>query len=179
MEKIIALLKSATPPVLIGLSLGSGLILFLPTKYLEFLGITKFTADHRHSIGLIFIFSTATTLGYLIIYLLKNWRTCIAPIYTRLSISKKLNSLTANEKAYLLAYIRDDEPTQYFSIEDGVAGGLNISGVIFRSTEVGNIDDGFAFNLHPYAKKLLTKKPRLLDGAQGKIGSARERRMSI
>ncbi len=78
---------------------------------------------------------------------------------------EQLHKLTPDEKAYLVPYVIKDENTQYFLIEDGVAGGLVAKGIIYQASSVGDMIMGWAYNIQPWVKDYLSENPKCLEGA--------------
>jgi hypothetical protein len=78
---------------------------------------------------------------------------------------KSLHELTADEKAYLIPYVLENQNTQYFLLEDGIAGGLQAKTIIYRASNLGSLVGGWAFNIQPWARDYLKEHPELLQGA--------------
>ncbi len=76
-----------------------------------------------------------------------------------------MRELLPDEKAYLMRYISEQQNTQYFRLDDGIAQGLVVKHVIYQAAAVGDLYDGFAYNLQPWARRYLAKHPEALDGA--------------
>ncbi len=79
--------------------------------------------------------------------------------------ARLMAELMPDEKAYLLRYITEQQNTQYFRIDDGIAQGLVAKLIIYQSASIGDLYDGFAYNLHPWARRYLVKHPEALNGA--------------
>ena len=172
LASILSALRQTTPAILLGITIATGILLFSPSGFVDTLGMAEFRNSNRSWIGLAFLVSLSILLGQLAFY--------IAGVANSLREEKQekerrkqslrqkqqqLHNLSADEKAYLAPFILDDESTQYFLIEDGVAGGLTAKGVIYRSSQVGSLVDGWAFNIQPWAKEYLAQNPELLAGA--------------
>jgi hypothetical protein len=71
--------------------------------------------------------------------------------------------LTNDEKMFLRPFIIDGANTRNADVTSGIAGGLVAKHIIYRSSNVGHVFGGFAYNLQPLARKLLGKNPDLLD----------------
>lgn len=151
------------------IAITAGTILFAPPSVLSALGLTDFMLDNRGFLGLLFLLS----LGTLTVLFLQSLSSLISSeraehLRERSTEQRRvevLMDLTPSEKAYLLPYIRDQEGTQYFSLTDGVAGGLVAKGILFRASNLGSMKTGFAYNLQPWARRQLAKNPKLLRGA--------------
>ncbi|MGY6217836.1 super-infection exclusion protein B [Methylolobus aquaticus] len=77
----------------------------------------------------------------------------------------KLHALTSEEKGYLAPYVFGKVNTQYFRVDDGIAGGLTAKLMIYRSSNAFNMIKDVPYNIQPWAKEYLIKNPELLDGA--------------
>ena len=158
-------LLKASPVLLLGISIACGTVLFIPEDLASKLAITEFRQQYRAYIGGTFILSSSIVLAqfaWLFIQSLKY------KYDHRISLSnkrKRLYYLTPDEKAYLVPYVFCDENTQYFLLEDGISGGLEAKGIIYRASNIGNMLDGFAYNIQPWAKHYLKNNPHLLEGA--------------
>jgi len=165
-------LKQASPALLLGLALASGLVLFSPEAFVSALGLDVFRQTNKPYIGSTFVISIALLLSHFAFRIADIIKTKIAAIQTRKRAAEadaarqqKLHELTPDEKAYLIPYVQRDENTQYFLIEDGVAGGLVAKKIIYQSSQIGSIVDGWAFNIQPWAKNYLKSHPELLHGS--------------
>ncbi len=141
-----------------------GLILFLPIEIAKVLAIDKFRDTYRIFLGPAFLITVLFLIARICI-LIKQW------YFEKRSLKQKqniLHKLTSEEKGYLVPYIKQGRNTVYVGIEDGIMNGLVAKGVIYRATSVGNIDEGFAFNLQSWAREYLENNPQLLDGHSGK-----------
>lgn len=88
---------------------------------------------------------------------------------------KLLNSLTSEEKGYLAVFIREGKNTIYCALGDGIAGGLIAKGIMFKASNIVNVLEGNAFNLHSWARDYLNKNLHLLKGASGKPLTTKEK----
>lgn len=150
-------------------ALTSGVVLFAPPSVLSDLGLTEFMADKRGFMGLLFLASLGT-LAVLFLQMVSSHMTSERAGRASERSSKQdwlevLIDLTPSEKAYLLPYIENQESTQYFSMSDGVAGGLVAKGILYQAANLGSMRYGFAYNLQPWARRQLTKNRKLLRGA--------------
>ena len=165
-------LKQASPALLLGFALASGLVLFSPESFVATLGLDSFRRDNKPYIGGSFVVSIALLVSQLIFSTGTLIRALLAKRQARkkaaqaeIDRQKRLQELTPDEKAYLIPYVLHDENTQHFQIEDGVAGGLLAKSIIYQASKVGSIVEGWAYNIQPWAKAFLQANPDLLDGA--------------
>ena len=169
-------LRQATPPILIGIAIAAGLLLFLNEGYVTKLGFQEFRDQNRSYIGATLIGSVSILAAQLAWWLRHHiWVWFQGKQSQRLRL-KWLHVLTPDEKAYLLSYIANSENTQYFAIEDGVAQGLKAKGIIYMASTVGSMLDGFAYNLQPWAREALEANPDLLEGSGPQPPTPRQRR---
>ena len=76
-----------------------------------------------------------------------------------------LDNLTPDEKTYLAPYVLEEVTSQVFELEDGIAGGLVAKNIIYRSSNLGNVLEGFPYNMQPWARDYLHQHLELLQGA--------------
>lgn len=158
-------LRQTRPVIFLGIAIATCIILFIPTDFAATLGMDSIRENHRSYLRFAFIGSISILLVNGVwggIKYGKKFRKHRKTIKMR---EQYLHDLTADEKAYLFPYIIEDENTQYFLIEDGIAGGLERKKIIYRSSDAGNILRGWAYNIQPWAKEYLTISPFLLEGA--------------
>ena len=86
-----------------------------------------------------------------------------------------LQGLTGDERTYLAPFVLGGENTVYFHVQDGVAGGLEAKEIIYRASTVGDMINGFAFNLQPWARQYLEEHPEILKGLDPHLPPARDR----
>ena len=166
---VINQIKSLSPKVLLGLCLASGIVLFLDDSLLKKVGLLDFTINNRSIIGLIFLFSISLLTAYFFWFI---GQTIFKKIMTKIKKHKQgkahlllLQELTPDEKAYLKPYINQLVNSQTFENEDGIKGGLELKRIIYQASNMGDYYNGFAYNLAPWARKILSKKSLLLNNA--------------
>jgi hypothetical protein len=150
-------------------------LLLLPSEWLRRVSLLEIATKYRPWIAVAALGSAAILLSDLvegsrkwIFNHYKHWR-------ARRVSEDYLQNLTAVEKAALKSYISNDTETRYFPVGDGVSSGLVAKGLIYRSSSVGNVVDGFAHNIQPWVRHYLLKNPGLLEGAEGSPPSSRRR----
>ena len=164
--------KEASPQLLLGVAVASGVVLFSPDSFIASVGLSEFTAAHRSYLGGAFIGSLALLFSFIVVRAIGAAKSALAARKSKAKREaveaarrKMLHDLTPDEKAYLAPYIFGEENTQYFLIADGVAGGLKNKGVIYQASSIGSLIDGWAFNMQPWAREYLRERPELLEGA--------------
>lgn len=160
---ILGNLKNVAPVPLIATLVATGVILFIPDPAAEALGIKQIRVDHRPWLGVAFIGSTAylaALMGHAgWIYIVGKHRRWKQDKATH----RPLHELTSQEKEYLRPYIFGRETSQFFSVSDGIARGLEAKRILLRTTSITSIREmSFAFNIQPWARRYLMKKPHLL-----------------
>ncbi len=162
---LLASLKAATPQILIGVAACCGILLFSPQSFLDTLGLNETVSSNRAAIGAGFIGTVCVLVAQ---FLWWSKAFLLKPIHMFRRYRREvqlMSELTPDEKAYLLPYIAGSKNTQYFRIDDGISQGLADKGIIFQSASVGYMEDGWAYNLQPWARRYLMGHPHVLDGA--------------
>ena len=165
-------LKQTSPVIFLGLSIATGIILFSGDSVIIALGLEEFRNNNKGYLGAIFIGSLSILLSYTAFSFVKIGKEQYRKYHSKIKQKEKLkkqqeqlHKLTPDEKAYLIPYVLNDENTQYFLIEDGVAGGLVAKGMIYQSSSIGSMLEGFAYNIQPWVKEYLQEHPECLEGA--------------
>ncbi|AOU99811.1 hypothetical protein BI364_15825 [Acidihalobacter yilgarnensis] len=140
-----------------------GLVLFLPDHYAKILAIDAFRSQYRVFIGPTFLLVFAFSIARLFTYLART--------YTARKLLKErkelLHKLTPEEKGYLVPYILNQQNSVYVGMDDGIMAGLRKKGITYLAANMGDLRNGFAFNLQPWAREYLQGNPQLLDSYAG------------
>ena len=163
-QHILDALKLA-PRYLAAISVACAFLLFTHAAVLQWLHVADFAQNNRQWVSLVFI---STTILFLV-----DRATEVRRIYRDRQITaeaekrrlKRLNALTEEEKQILRFYIAKQTRTNYLRIGDGVVQGLEASGIIYQAHSIGDVLDGFAYNITEFAWEYLQKHHALLDGA--------------
>ena len=91
-------------------------------------------------------------------------------------MTKRLHSLTEDEKQILRFYIAENTRANTLRIEDGVVQGLISDRIIYQSASLGSILDGFAHNINDFAWDYLHVNPHLLEGTTNTCRTDKRRR---
>jgi hypothetical protein len=91
---------------------------------------------------------------------------------------KTLEGLTGEEKGYLAPFIYGGKNTIYVGLDDGVMGGLVSKKICYHAAQEFDVLEGMAFNLQPWAREHLEKRPELLEGASGEPLTPQEKMRS-
>jgi len=148
-----------------------GLILFLPAGAAKVLAVDKFRETYRIFLGPAFLL----IVSFLAARIFMFCRQKMNEKRLLLSKQKTLHKLTPEEKGYLVPYIIHQKNTLYVGPEDGIMNGLVAKGITYRAASIGNLLDGIAFNLRPWAREYLENNPHLLDGAVGQPMTPRQK----
>lgn len=172
LASLLSAIRQTSPIIFLGLSIATGIIIFVPNDIAEALGLSDLRMHYRAHFGFAFVVSISIVFAQCLwgaarfaATLLKTFRESRKAKQAMQEREKMLHDLTPDEKAYLAPYILDKENTQYFLIEDGIAGGLEAKGIIYQARDVGDMIEGFAYNLQPWVRNYLKQKPHLLEGA--------------
>ncbi|CAJ1762150.1 hypothetical protein PEKONANI_00066 [Aeromonas jandaei] len=140
-----------------------GLILFLPEEHSKILAVDGFRNEYKVFLGPAFLITLSFCAARLFHFLMQGYR-------QRQTIKNRhaiLHNLTPEEKGYLIPYIARKQNTIYVGMDDGIMAGLRAQGITYLAASMGDMHNGFAFNLQPWAREYLDKHPNLLDGYAG------------
>jgi hypothetical protein len=150
-EGIKAVGQIAVKPLL-AIAIASGALLYAPAHIVIATGLTDWLAllascAYLFAHGLSWIFGVMGSLfdGVRLRRIRRKW----------------LTTLTPDEKTILVPYIRDQEASVTYGLNDGVVRGLERKDVLYRASSV-SYGLGFPFNMHPWAREMLSKEPELL-----------------
>jgi hypothetical protein len=163
LNAIFKFLKLA-PRYLIAVVLFAGIMLFSPDRVLQRLGVLRFAQDNRSWLGIAFLGATSLFVVSCIIDLI-NWLKRSRRERARTKhIVKRLNNLTEDEKQILRFYLANNTRANRLRYDDGVVRGLEADGIIHRSSSLGNLVEGFPYNISDVAWNYLHLNPDLLMG---------------
>lgn len=162
----ITAVKNAGPVVYTAVLSACLLLLFLPSKFVDLLGVREFIEANGTSIGILLIASASLLAAHITFAIGSVIRSLWRGYQLRQHMRVSLSMLTRDEKNFLRPYIVDDENSQYASVWDGVPNGLTSKGILYHGSMLtipGQPAMKMPFNLQPLARKLLTKNRRYLD----------------
>jgi hypothetical protein len=162
-KSALEILKLA-PRYLVSLGIVAAFFLFVPDKTLKWFGIFDFAQHYRAWFAIAFIVTgvlfavdrSITVFGWI-----RHKKAVAEFSEARL---ERLHRLTEDEKQILRFYFAKQTRANLLRIDDGVVQGLVSSGIIYRSTQLGNMIEGFAHNISDFAWDYLHQHPELLDG---------------
>jgi hypothetical protein len=162
---LITAIRNAGPPIYAAALAASLLLLFLPEPFIAQLGLATFRQSHRTELGVVLIASASLLVIHAAFatapVVKRRWITWRFQRGTRTTLA----NLTVAEKQFIRPYIVEGENTRYLSIYDGVANGLEAKNIVYKASHVtvpGRPGMLCPFNLQPYARTYLNKKPELL-----------------
>ncbi len=158
--KLINYFKS--PRYLFAISLISGVLLFSPKYIINSLGIQLFISKYRVWIGIAFLISFGFWITDISVILLKK-RKLKSKVKFKISEREvRLKNLTYEEKIILSFYIDYQTRTQRLPYSNGVVNELIYYKILYRSSNIINMDFKISYNIQPWAWDYLNKHPELL-----------------
>lgn len=79
-------------------------------------------------------------------------------------IVNRLENLTEAEKQILRYYFANNTRGNILRIENGDVQALTLAGIIFRSSSLGSVLEGFAHNITEFAWDYILQDPHVLEG---------------
>jgi len=140
-----------------------GLILFVPEEYAKTLAVDGFRNEYRVFLGPAFLLTLSFSAARVFNFFMQRYR----QKQTLKKGQEALQNLTPEEKGYLIPYIEGKQNTINVGMDDGVMAGLRSKGITYLAANMGDLLNGFAFNLQPWAREYLESNPHLLDGYAG------------
>lgn len=140
------------------------LILYLPDNHAKTLAVETFRVKYRVYLGPAFLL----TLSFCAARVFSFCMTGYNQKKSLKSMQQLLHKWTPEEKGYLAPYIQGGLNSINVGMDDGIMSGLQSKGITYRASNMGNLLDGFAFNLQPWAREYLEKNPEILKGAVGR-----------
>ncbi len=160
---IISFTKQATP-ALFAIALSCLFALFADDALLEQLGVLTFRNEHRSILGFILLFSGSIIITRALFSVGISIQKRIIWRKNLRRLQAVLHHLKPEEKGYLIAYILDRKVSQKFREDDGIKGSLVAKQIIYRASNMGDLVDGWDYNINPWADDYLTMHPELLEG---------------
>lgn len=139
-------------------------VLFAPERVLSRLGLLDFANHHRNVVGLVFLVCTALTALAVLGWGMQFMAAFALDLHAQKRCLERLKRLTEEEKQILRHYIWGQTKSNTLRFDDGVVQGLVAENIIFQASSMGNVLEGFAYNISDTAWKYLNKHPALLRG---------------
>lgn len=154
LTKAVEFLKLSTKHLLIIFFI-TGLALFLPTEFTDFIKLTAVIEDYRSWIGAVFLVSGVIAL----INIIQKFFTGLSQAKKRKGLIKfrnqKLHRLTPQEKLILTRYFLNHTTSQVLPMNDGVVNELETYKIISRSASISQGGVYFSYNIQPWASEYL------------------------
>jgi hypothetical protein len=163
LSQVTELLKLA-PRYLAAIALLSGILLFLPTSWANFLGAHEIVQNFRPWIGIVFPGSISLLTVDAACRWIDSAKSSRRHEKWVESVEKKLQSLTEDEKQILRFYFANQTKTNTLRINDGVVNGLVATGIIHLAARQGTLIGGFAHNIDDVAWDYIHEHADILDG---------------
>ena len=154
-------------PILFALACVGGVMLFAPTWFVEALSLADFVAKYRELIGPAFLAACAWLLAIAAIRTPGWFHACRKWVNVRRNRKLLFEHLTNIERDCLAALMVADEPVVYMKVGDGTLQNLIAHRVIFTTSRTVDILKGVPYSLSPWARRLLLKRPDIIDGYDG------------
>lgn len=135
-----------------------GGLLWGPASLLAQLGVADLVGQYRPYLAGILLLSLVPTIAGTVLAAADNVRSVVF----RRRAREKLHSLSTDEKLLLIQYVANDSKTEYFDPMDGVVAGLQLAGILYRASSVGNTSTGFAYNITDWSWRHLRSHANLL-----------------
>lgn len=151
-----------SPKYLSPIVIVSGFLLFAKLSWLEVFGLAELVTKYRPYIGGIFLLSATLLLSHWLISLYE-WLAKRRLWSGRIERAKQhLHNLTPEERDIFRGYIGGNTRTLYLPIESGVVAGLEWQYLIIKASNIGNLEDGWAYNIQPWVWDYLHENPELI-----------------
>lgn len=160
---LLELLKLA-PRYFVLIAVVAAALLFMPSEWLDRIGVSKLAAENKQWLGLTLLVSSALWCGYVISTFWDSIKRLLNRRKNQLRVIKKLQYLTEGEKQILRYYVAENTRTNVLKVNDGVVQGLVASRIIYRAASIGDLIEGFAHNITDLAWDYLHLHPEVLDG---------------
>lgn len=149
-------------PLYLSILIFTALLLFLPDNVSNQVGLSDLVHHHRGYIGGVFLLSLSMLAPRALFFITSPVTSWHKDRLVNRSVADNLSTMTDDEKIFLRRFIFDGLNTVYAPISDGIMGGLHAKGLVYRAASVGN-PSNWPYNLQPIARKVLQRKPHLLD----------------
>lgn len=153
------------PRYLAVIAISCGVYLFAPSELIAKLGLDNLDQKYRPYIGGAFLISSGVVTVAVIRWLSIFGMAFLNVRGIKRKAIKRLQSLNEDEKQILRFYVSQQTRANTLRFDDGVVQGLVSAGIIYRSTQIGNMLEGFSYNIQDFAWEYLHEHPDLLVGS--------------
>lgn len=154
------------PTILTAVAMGTGLILFLPTKILQRLGLDKIPEQWNTVLGLVLIISSSLLAVYFVVRIVKSIISKYYWLRFKMEFPKVMMGLRGAELAVVALLYRSPNYTSRLPYTDGVTIRL-ISKKVIQYTSLNNLAYGdellIPFTITPIAQDYIDKNQDLIE----------------
>lgn len=151
------------PKHLIALGTTCLVIIMAPKNCRDFLGYDKLISPYRGWISLaglaLLLYGSILVFAGYKTWIVKKWNNWLF----KRKAPGKLKQLADDEKKYLAEYLKYNVSSLYFRMSNGVINSLIHSKIIYSGANMTIKDDVLAYNLQPWAQKILKNDQDLAD----------------
>lgn len=162
---VIDFLKLA-PKYFLPLLIFSGIIIFIPYGWLEFLHLDVVVVEYKWIFSLIFIFALSMFGAGLLLKFYDSLTKRINKRKAYKNMKNKLKNLSETQRRILLNFVEENAKSVPLPIDSGEVNELVNCSIIYRassiSTDVGEHEYYFDYCLQPLAEKVIKKNIKIL-----------------
>ena len=162
-KTILEILKLA-PRFIVALGLAAGALLFANDQLIKRLGLSELVQKYRFALGLTLVLSVSLICVLIVLFFLNAIKRWWRKRRGEKHIIRRLHNLTEDEKQILRYYIAMNTRASSLKYDDGVVQGLVHNSIIYQSSSLGNIVEGFPYNITDLAWDHLHENLHLLEG---------------
>ena len=149
----------------VAVALAASAVLFLPTTFIETIGLKDFRQQSQPYLGGVFLLCSCILIVQAGMALWKWSKEHYSQHRSLRSAQAKMRVLTPEEKELLREYLQAKTKSRYLPMASGVVAGLIHADIIYRAANIGRAGSGdfkFAHNIQPWAWEYLNKHPEIL-----------------
>ncbi len=150
------------PSLYFAVALASGLLLFSPAGLSKVLALDPILQSYGPWVGAAFLLSVALLVAHGLAWLFTSRSSPLRMWWHFRRRRGSLKDLSPEEKEILRLYLTGDTVSHSFEIHDGVVSSLVQKRILWRASEIASSYTTFPFNIQPWARKYLRKRPDVL-----------------
>lgn len=152
------------PRFIVALGSASAVLLVLSASSLRRLGLSDVVQKYRFALGLTLVLSVVLIVIYVCLFFIRSIQRHWYRKKGHQKTIKRLNDLTEDEKQILRYFLHHDTRATMLKYDDGVVQGLAHSGIIYQSSSMGDVFEGFPYNITDWTWDYLRANPQALMG---------------
>lgn len=164
LAKTLGELLKLAPRFLVALGVAAAVLLFASDQLLKRIGLSELVQKYRFALGLTLVMSTALIAVYVGLFVLKSIKRWWYRRRSHRYIVQRLSHLTEDEKQILRYYYARSTRANTLRYDDGVVQSLVRNGIIYQSSSLGNLVEGFPYNITDLAWDYIHVNPHVLEG---------------